>query len=135
MRQNFQRFPSNDPARGVYGDCMRTCIASLMDLSTEEVPHFLEDNSDAWLAQLNRWLAPRKQAYLLLPVPDASVLPEFFAQQGQDLFHLMTIRIGSGTFHQIVGRNGQPFWCPIHGDVQGREYEVLEIGFLVCTSL
>lgn len=33
----------HDPSIGHYGDCMRTCIASLLDLQPEDVPHFLED--------------------------------------------------------------------------------------------
>ncbi len=135
MRKNFQRFPRYDPFTGIRGDCQRTCIACLLDLPTEEVPHFLENDDDDWLVELNRWLAQFKKAYLVLPVPDASVLPALFGQQGHDLFHLLTIRTEGGTVHQIVGRNGEPVWCPILGDVEGREYEVLEVGFLVCTSL
>ena len=33
----------HDPDNGVYGDCQRAVIASLMDLPLVEVPHFLRD--------------------------------------------------------------------------------------------
>lgn len=135
MRPNFQRYPYGDASRGIRGDCMRTCIASLLDLSTDEVPHFLKDDSDDWLKNLNAWLAPLKRAYLVLPVPDADAVPCVFALQGLDLYHLMGVRTANGSFHQIVGRSGRPCWCPILGDVEGREYDVIEIGFLTVTSL
>lgn len=34
----------HDPSNGLYGDCHRACIASLLDLPLEEVPHFAHDN-------------------------------------------------------------------------------------------
>jgi hypothetical protein len=58
------------------------------------------------------------------------------AAAGHDLWHLITVASPRNDInHAIVGRNGKPFWCPLHGDVQGREYEMLEFGFLVFTSL
>jgi len=135
MRPNFQRYPYHDPARGVYGDCLRTCIASLLDLATDDVPHVLHDDSDEWMVRLNRWLAPFKRAYLVFGVDDQAQWRQMMALQGQDLYHLITVRTASGTCHQIIGRNGRPCWCPIQGDVEGRSYNVLEFGFLIFTSL
>jgi len=37
-----QEFP-HDPDNGVAGDCYRACIASLLDVPTADVPHFLHD--------------------------------------------------------------------------------------------
>lgn len=36
----------HDPDAGLYGDCFRACVASLLELPAETVPHFLEDNCD-----------------------------------------------------------------------------------------
>ena len=43
----------NDP-RGIPGDCMRTAVASLLDMPTEAVPHFVlfED----WFGAFSLWL-------------------------------------------------------------------------------
>lgn len=41
-----QRF-RHKPDEGIYGDCHRTCIASLLDLPAEEVPHFNRNNPSA----------------------------------------------------------------------------------------
>jgi hypothetical protein len=38
------------------GNCLPACIASLLELSIDDVPHFGADN---WLDTLTRWLAPR----------------------------------------------------------------------------
>lgn len=38
---------SHNPEAGSYGDCIRACIASLLDLDAEKVPHFAYDNASA----------------------------------------------------------------------------------------
>lgn len=55
-----------DRARGIYGDCLRACVASIFDLPLEEVPHFLHDGGgdstsgeDWWWTRLFRWAAAR----------------------------------------------------------------------------
>ncbi len=49
----------NDP-RGIPGDCMRTAVASLLDLPIEAVPHFvLFDEPGAWFEAFNLWLRGR----------------------------------------------------------------------------
>lgn len=37
----------HDPENGTYGDCLRACVASVLDLSSSDVPHFFHDNCDA----------------------------------------------------------------------------------------
>lgn len=44
MQYHKQLF-QHEPEKGIYGDCYRTCIACLLDLSPKEVPHFLFDNT------------------------------------------------------------------------------------------
>ena len=46
----------NDP-RGIPGDCMRTAVASLLDLPTEAVPHFAV--FDDWFGAFTLWLKGR----------------------------------------------------------------------------
>lgn len=43
MRKLTQKY-RHDPENGVYGDCHRACIAMILDLDIEAVPHFAEDN-------------------------------------------------------------------------------------------
>ena len=43
MKPVFQTI-RHDPENGKYGDCFRAAIASLLELSIEEVPHFYDGN-------------------------------------------------------------------------------------------
>lgn len=49
-----------DDPRGIPGDCMRTAVASLLDLPVEAVPHFvLFDAPGAWFTAFSLWLDGR----------------------------------------------------------------------------
>lgn len=47
----------HDPANGIMGDCWRTCIACLLEVPPNEVPHFLETNH--WWRDTQEWLRER----------------------------------------------------------------------------
>lgn len=59
MTPHTQTIFVNDP-RGIPGDCMRTAVASLLDLPTEAVPHFvLFDAPGDWFKAFNMWINGR----------------------------------------------------------------------------
>ncbi|ONI65642.1 hypothetical protein CSIV_05020 [Microbacterium sp. CSI-V] len=59
MIRHTQTIFVNDP-RGIPGDCMRSAVASLLDLPTEAVPHFaLFDAPGAWYQAFMLWLGGR----------------------------------------------------------------------------
>lgn len=67
----------NDP-RGIPGDCLRTAVASILDLPTEAVPHFvLFTAPGAWFEVLNLWLEGRELR--IQPLNPASVDRECLA--------------------------------------------------------
>lgn len=52
----------HDPEAGQWGDCQRTCIAVIMDLEAEDVPHFCDGHparadKRPWDQQQAEWLA------------------------------------------------------------------------------
>lgn len=47
MKFHTQEF-RHDPENGVYGDCQRAIVASLLGLEMSEVPHFNEGGPDAY---------------------------------------------------------------------------------------
>lgn len=66
----------NDPPNS-YGDCLRACIASLLDIPTVDVPHFVRDGCEPevtyqrvreWLA--DRGLVPMFSGYVASETPD-----------------------------------------------------------------
>lgn len=61
----------NDP-RNIPGDCMRTAVASLLDMPTEAVPHFVL--FDDWFAAFSLWLKGRGLRVIALAEPDRECL-------------------------------------------------------------
>lgn len=49
------------PDEGIYGDCHRTCIAMLLGMDRDDVPHFLHDDcgSEEFKRRVGDWLADR----------------------------------------------------------------------------
>lgn len=135
MRLNYQRNPYHLPAQGIHGDCFRTTLSCLLDLEPEAVPLFVDEDDDSWFGSVNRWLAERGLTYIAFEVADTAQFAGLLAFGGREVFHVMQIRAPSGHEHALVGLNGQPYWCPTLGDVRGRTFEVLNIGFLVHTSM
>lgn len=46
----------SDPDNGVQGDCWRACIATILGLPRDTVPHFIQDHGDEWLEATEEWL-------------------------------------------------------------------------------
>lgn len=50
----------DDPANGSYGDCVRACVASILEMESEQVPHFYHDgDGEAGFERMRFWLADR----------------------------------------------------------------------------
>lgn len=104
----------HDPPHSI-GDCFRCCIASLLELPAEAVPHFMaddwgKDKDFTWYGKLNGWLAARGVVLLELgPIPDEFHGPKWFesiAAGGFDAFHVMSGMSPRGFRHSVVARNG-----------------------------
>ena len=48
----------HEPENGTYGDCLRACVASMMDLPWDQVPHVADNgrDGDSAMAQLRNWM-------------------------------------------------------------------------------
>ena len=46
----------HDPENGKHGDCMRACVASVLELPIEEVPHFTDGDREDWIKGYLRFL-------------------------------------------------------------------------------
>lgn len=83
----------NDPPNS-YGDCLRACIASLLELPTVKVPHFVRDGCAPevtyervreWLA--DRGLVPMFNGYTASETPD-DVL-KFMAETNPGVYYIL----------------------------------------------
>lgn len=43
-----------------WGDCLRACIASILELNRDAVPDFVKDHGARWFRELVRWGEKRK---------------------------------------------------------------------------
>lgn len=97
------------PEEGQHGDCMRACLASLLDLPISDVPHFAQIDADG---QGYFWFGVtefcRKQGYSFVTVKGSFVWAE------DAIFHVIagpSPRM-AGVHHAVIGRNGQVFFDP-----------------------
>lgn len=120
----------HDPANGVEGDCMRACIAALLDLPLAEVPHFAQLDADG---EDNFWLLLaefcRSKGYSFVSLAKAE-----FLWSDDVIYHVMSgpsPRNPKG-HHAVIGRNGRVYFDP-HPSRAGLAGEPGEwrFGFLV----
>ena len=63
MKYHKQTIKHN-PAIGQYGDCFRTCVACLLDLEVDQVPHFCENGGKNAASEMDAWLIHNYGLYL-----------------------------------------------------------------------
>ena len=128
----------HDPDNGVYGDCYRATLATLLGLDTEQVPHFLHDNCDVltFNTRVSEFLSQFGLVYMSVPAWD---IPQWKKATGVTipLYHEIvdaSPRFG-GIGHAVVGCDGEVFHDP-HPTKLGlpRVTEERTIGFLVQAS-
>jgi hypothetical protein len=59
MIPHKQLFTRCEKFPDIPGDCLRTVVASILDLPLESVPHFVHEYGDAAWVKLRRWLRER----------------------------------------------------------------------------
>lgn len=96
---------------GVPGDCFRACVASIMNLPLEGVPHFMLFG-DKWFDTFVLWIG--LQGYDVRFATDADEVPA-------DRFYILSGKSPRGAFnHAVVARNGAVVHDP-HPDRTGVE--------------
>ena len=68
-----------------FGDCLRACIATILDLDTDFVPHFADKGVDATetLAHVRRWLGERGLTIAHFGFPGSMPLSDVMDFMGQ----------------------------------------------------
>ena len=101
-----------------YGDCVRACVASLLELPTEEVRHFFKDGCDGATGQarMSEWLLERSYAPFFVHTDGAQSLAEvlqYMAVNNPNVFYMLFGSTESGG-HVVIGRGGEivhnPAW-------------------------
>lgn len=95
----------NDP-QGRPGNCLQACIASILELKLEEVPHFVTLPDDEWFAFLCNWLYD--QGY---------EVEDFDSVWETDDFMLVVGPSPRSVSHAVVYKNGELVHDPHPSDV------------------
>lgn len=134
---------AHDPSAGAYGDCYRTCIASILDLETEAVPNFFGDaesyeNPDIGIARREAWLAARGLVMTTFAWSgEAMTLADVLSVSGHGQPHSPIILCGLsslGCNHAVVVMGGKIVCDPSGNGIVGPlkegnwELEVIAVG-------
>jgi hypothetical protein len=112
----------HDPDEGTYGDCVRACIASLLEFDAEQVPHFFDHGSDGVIGQsrIEDWLSKVGYTPFFVHVDGAShtlddVL-QYMGTHNPNAHYMLYGRTSSGD-HVVVAQGNKivhdPAWFPI----------------------
>ena len=99
----------HDPPRQ-YGDCLRTCIACILDLEPAAVPHwFSRGDYDNPFTEMERWLNSRGYGSVFISIESLNGIEE----SAPNIYHIILSDGG----HAVIGVNGKiehdPSWSKI----------------------
>ena len=95
----------HDPNNGVYGDCHRACVASILELPIEEVEHFADNDPSAleFNNRIRKWCRDRGYVYASFAY---SVDPrEYMAMENKDIYYILGGKSSIGANHSVVCLN------------------------------
>ena len=92
-------------------DCFSACLASILELSLDDVPNFAVDHED-WLGALTAWLAPMNLGAVFIEFNEGLQTPSGYA--------VLTAKSPRGNFdHAVVCHDGVIAWDPSPNRKQG----------------
>ena len=110
----------HQPELGTIGDCERTCLACLLDLTPDQVPHFGEKNwedSTAFNKQEDEWLqsAGYRRIQLAYDISLESLLKSQ-KNLAPHVYYILSGQSKTGCNHSVIGLNDQIVWDPSIND-------------------
>jgi len=94
------------------GNCHQACLASILELELEDVPHFCRLWSDQrWLLDQNRWLKQFGMTTVCL-APAGKPSWKGFEQMLQGAWTILGGHSDRGVMHSVVGRGITPVHDP-----------------------
>ena len=107
----------HDPDNGIWGDCWSTCIASILEVPREDVPHFY-DKGRSGVAGRNlarKWLKERGLTILSTVYMGELDLDDILYAQSKnnpDTYFILSGTSRNGTCHAVVALNDAIVWDP-----------------------
>lgn len=100
----------HDPANGEWGDCHRTCVAMLLGLPRDDVPHWAaeaKDDTDLFWALQEDWLRARGLAMASFVANDLDALLSHMDAHAAGVPYILGGRSALGVHHSVVGLGGR----------------------------
>lgn len=101
------------------GDCFRTCIANMLDMHPEHVPHFFAACvSDPW-KYVTDWMKQHGRQMIFVPfhAPDAMTVRSIMPHVAPDVYYMLMGEDKSGMNHAVVCINSNVEFDPSWTDV------------------
>ena len=71
----------HQPEKGIYGDCLRTCVAMLLDRRRDEIPHWLDKGDvDGWDEERDRWMELQGLWFIEIPYTGEGIQADHIAR-------------------------------------------------------
>lgn len=126
------------PEEGVWGDCHRACIASILDLPYEDVPHFCEGGPSPEEFQKRERAFLISKGYVPIVVAYKAQLDDLLytiRHMNPNTYYLLAGKSINGTPHSVVCLNDEivhnPNDATIVGPLDDGYYYITYIGALV----
>src|SRR6266581_6866987 len=123
----------HDPEKGVVGNCFAACLASLLEIPLDDVPHFFGASTDSWRKDLNLWLARRGLSFIDVWCPNPTnfqwYVTEQLSQVGYYVLSGPSPRYKS-VEHAVIAKGGKIVFDP-HPSKAGLADGYRWLGFLV----
>ena len=111
MKQKYK----HDPDNGIFGDCYRTCLAYILGLDRDDVPHYITTmDKECWAKEIqpkyDTYLADRGWQELAIPVTEApldQILEWSKTRTPFAVRAMLTGRSNTGCNHVVVINNGE----------------------------
>lgn len=99
----------HSPETGVYGDCHRAALASVLELDLQQVPHFAASGPDGMHERVRDWLISRGLIDLSIPIGGGNLADclQMLATHVPSIPVLFGGTSRNGCGHTVVVMNGQ----------------------------
>ena len=108
----------HDPSKGVYGDCHRACVASILELPLESVPHFMEGGDTMEEFEFERrvrdWAHSIDVPYFNFAFTDILLddVLEYMRKANPGVYYILGGNSPSGVGHSVVALDNKIVHCP-----------------------
>jgi len=126
----------HDPDAGTYGDCMRACIASILEMTPDQVPHFVHDGQrDLVNDRIREFLATLGFAPFTINCGDEDTFADilrYMGAQNPNAYYMVFGRTEHED-HVVVCHGGELshdpawYWSPLIGPASNGVWAIMVI--------